>query len=79
MKKIICSDLGGLESCEVEIKGNTPDEVAKNCQEHVMDEVEKGDSNHQDAVENMQGLSPEEQQEKMTEYMQICTDAFKRD
>jgi len=79
MKKITCSDLGGPEECEVEIRGNTPDEVVKNCQEHVMDEVEKGDSNHQDAVENMQGLSPEEQQEKYEEYMKVCTEAFKRD
>lgn len=79
MKKIICSDLGGPELCEVEIKGNTPAEVAKNCQEHVMEEVEKGESDHQSAVENMQSLSPEEQQEKLTEYMQICEDAFKRD
>ena len=78
MKKIICSDLGGPAACEVEIKGNTPEEVVKNCQEHVMEEVGRADSAHQDAVENMQGLSPEEQQEKFTEYMQICTDAFKR-
>lgn len=79
MKKITCSDLGGPESCEVELKGDTPEDVVKNCQEHVMEEVEKGDSEHQDAVENMQGLSPEEQQEKYTEYMGICIDAFKRD
>ncbi|MCB9812202.1 hypothetical protein H6778_00935 [Candidatus Nomurabacteria bacterium] len=79
MKKIICSDLGGPESCEVEIKGNTPDEVAKNCQEHVMEEIGKGDSDHQDSVENMQSMSPEEQQEKFAEYMKICEDAFKRD
>ena len=78
MKKIICSDLGGPEECEVEIKGNTPEEVVKNCQEHVMEEVENGDSAHQDAVEDMQGMSPEEQQEKYTQYMQICSDAFKR-
>ena len=78
MKKIICSDLGGPEECEVEIKGNTPEEVVKNCQEHVMEEVENGDSDHQDAVEDMQGMSPEEQQEKYTQYMQICSDAFKR-
>ena len=78
MKKITCSDLGGPEACEVEIKGNTPEEVVKNCQEHVMEEVEKADDAHQESVENMQGLSPEEQQEKFTEYMQICEDAFKR-
>lgn len=79
MKKIICSDLGGPEGCEVEFRGDDPAAVVKNCQDHVMEEVEKGDSAHQDAVENMMGLSPEEQQEKMEEYLQICTDAFKRD
>lgn len=78
MKKIICSDLGGPLECDVEIKGNTPEEVVKNCQEHVMEEVENADSAHQEAVENMQGLSPEEQQEKFTEYMDLCEDAFKR-
>jgi hypothetical protein len=41
--------------------------------------VEKGDSDNQDAVENMQGLSPEEQQEKYAEYMEICTAVFRRD
>ena len=79
MKKVICSDLGGPESCEVEIKGNTPQEMGKNCQEHVMEEVEKCDDAHQEAVENMQSMSPEEQQEKFAEYMKICEDAFKRD
>jgi predicted small metal-binding protein len=79
MKKIICSDLGGPAECEVVIKGNTPEEMVKNCQEHVMEEVEKADSSHQDAVENMQGVSPEEQQEQFAQYMQICTDAFKRE
>ena len=79
MKKITCSDLGGPTTCEVEIKGNTPEEMGKNCQEHVMEEVEKGDPDHQEAVENMHGLSPEEQQEKFAEYMKICADAFKRD
>jgi len=79
MKKITCGDLGGPELCEVEIRGNTPDEVVKNCQEHVMDEVEKGDNSHQDAVEDMQGMSPEDQQEKYAQYLQVCTDAFKRD
>jgi predicted small metal-binding protein len=78
MKKIICSDLGGPESCAVEFKGDTPDDVVKNCQDHMMEEVDKGDSDHQDVVENMQGLSPEEQQEKYAEYMEICADAFNR-
>ena len=79
MKKITCSDLGGPESCEVEFRGDDPAAIVKTCQEHVMEEVDKGDSDHQDAVENMQGLSPEEQQEKYTECMEICADAFKRD
>ena len=59
--------------------GDTPDAVVKHCQEHVMEEVEKGDSDHQDVVAHMQGLSPEEQQEKFTAYMEICADAFRRD
>jgi Mg2+ and Co2+ transporter CorA len=71
--------LGGPEACEVEIRGNTPEKVVKNCQEHVMEEVEKSDNDHQDAVENMQGLSPDERQEQVDEYLQICADAFKRD
>jgi predicted small metal-binding protein len=79
MKKIMCGDLGGPENCEVEFRGDDPAAIVKNCQEHVMEEVEGGDSDHQDAVENMSGMSPEEQQEKYTEYLQICTDAFKRD
>lgn len=78
MKKIICSDLGGPSSCEVEIKGDTPDEIIKNCQEHVMEEVEKGNGAHLEAVENLQGLSPEELQEKTAEYVQVCVDACKR-
>ena len=78
MKKITCGDLGGPTSCDVEIKGNTPDEMAKNSQEHVMEEIENGDADHQEAVENMQGLSPEEQHEKVTEYMEICEEAFNR-
>lgn len=79
MKKITCGDLGGPESCEVEFRGDDPAAIVKNCQEHVMAEVEAGDSDHQDAVENMQGLSPEEQQEKYAEYMQVCEAAFRRD
>ena len=79
MKKVTCADLGGPESCVVQFRADDPAAVVKQCQEHVMEEVEKGDSAHQDAVENMQGLSPEEQQEKYTEYMEVCEDAFKRD
>lgn len=78
MKSVTCSELGGPETCEVEIKGNTPDEMGKNSQEHVMEEVAKGDDAHQEAVENMQSLSPEEQQDKYAEYMKVCEDAFKR-
>lgn len=79
MKKVFCCDLGGPAQCEVEIKGSTPAEMGKNCQEHVMEEIEKGDDAHQGAVEDMQSLSPEEQQEKYAEYMKVCEDAFKRE
>lgn len=75
----MCSDLGGPASCAVEITGNTPEEMGKNCQEHVMEQVGNGDDAHQEVVENMQSMSPEEQQEKFAEYMKICEDAFKKD
>lgn len=77
MKKVTCSDLGGPTSCEVQIIGSTPEEMGKNCQEHVMEQVEKGDDAHQEAVLNMQSLSLEEQQEKIAAYMEICKGAFK--
>ena len=79
MKKVTCSDLGGPVSCEVEITGNTPEDMGKKCQEHVMEEIQKGNDAHQEAVENMQSMSPEEQKEKFAEYMKICEDSFKKD
>lgn len=78
MAKVICSDLGGPEECTIEITGQTAEEMAKNCQEHVMDEIHKGDEAHQEAVENMQNISPEEQKEKFTQYMEFCRSSFKR-
>ncbi len=79
MKTVTCSDLGGPATCEVAITGQTPEEMGKNCQEHVMEEISKGDDAHQEAVEAMQGMSPEEQQAKYAEYMKVCKDALKRD
>mgnify|MGYP006969352016 CR=1 FL=1 len=79
MKRITCSDLGGPATCDVEITGQTPEEMGKHCQAHVMDELAKGDAAHQEAVAAMQGLSPEEQQAKMAEYMKVCEEALKAD
>jgi hypothetical protein len=42
-------------------------------------EEEAGKSSHQDAAENMNGMTPEEQQEKYTERLRICINTFKRD
>jgi len=77
MKTVKCADLGGPSTCTVEIPGATVEEMGKNCQEHVMEEIEKGDSDHQDAVEAMQSLAPEEQQEMYAKYMQVCEEALK--
>ena len=79
MKTVTCKDLGGPATCEVEIPGQTAEEMGKHCQEHVMEEIGKGDSAHQEAVEAMQNLSPEEQKEKFAEYMKVCEDALKAD
>lgn len=59
MKKTTCRDLRG--SCDAEIQGETPEEMAENCKQHVMEMIQSGDEGHKAAVESMQQLSKEEQ------------------
>ena len=60
MKKTTCRDLRG--PCDVEILGETPEEMGKNSKKHVMEMVQQGDEPHMAAIESMKSLSPEEQQ-----------------
>ena len=59
MKKTTCRDLNG--ACDVGIQGETPEEMAENCKQHVMELIQSGDEEHKAAVEKMSQLSREEQ------------------
>ena len=59
MKKTTCKDLRG--ACDAEIQGETPEEMAENCKQHVMEMMQSEDESHKAAVESMMQLSKEEQ------------------
>lgn len=60
MKKTTCRDLKG--ACDLEIVGNTADEMSQNCKNHVMEMLQSGDAAHKTAMEQMMQLSQEDQQ-----------------
>lgn len=68
MKKLLCSDLGGPSECKVEISGNSFEEIGKQCQAHVMEEINKGEETHMEAMESWKGMSPDDQEEKFGEF-----------
>ena len=61
MKNSTCRDMWG--ACDLEIQGETADEMGENCKAHVMEMIQAGDEDHQAAIASMMALSPEEQQE----------------
>jgi len=48
MKTMTCRDLGG--PCDVEIAGNSFDEIGLNCKNHVMEQINNGDEAHKVAA-----------------------------
>jgi len=66
MKKTRCKELRG--ACDVEIQGETPEEMGENCKQHVMEMIQSGDESHKAAVESMQQLSQEEQEKWYEEF-----------
>lgn len=66
MKKTCCRDLRG--ACDVEILGETPEEMGENCKRHVMEMMQRGDKDHLAAVESMRLLSKEEQEKWHAEF-----------
>lgn len=58
----MCKDLGGPETCEVELSGETFEELGNNSKAHVMKMVEAGDEAHLAAIEKMKNATPEQQQ-----------------
>jgi len=53
MKTMTCRQLGG--PCDLQLRGNTADEVIKAQDAHLKDVVETGDSAHEPALKAMKG------------------------
>ena len=66
MKKLTCRDLGG--PCDVELTGDSFQEIGKKSYGHVMEQIKSGDEAHQVAAGKMKNSSPEEQKAMMSEY-----------
>lgn len=58
MRKMTCKELGG--ACDAEILGATPEEMGENCKAHVMEVITSGDTSHNEAMEAMKNMSPED-------------------
>ena len=53
MKTMTCRDLGG--ACDLELSGETADEVIKLQDKHLNDVVASGDATHEEALKQMKG------------------------
>jgi predicted small metal-binding protein len=53
MKRMTCRDLGG--PCDLELRGETADDVIKAQDHHLKEAVDRGDSTHEEARRAMQG------------------------
>ena len=66
MKKLTCRDMGG--PCDVELTGNSFQEIGKKSYDHVIEQINAGDEAHKAAAAKMKSASSEEQKAMMTEY-----------
>ncbi len=66
MKKLTCKDLGG--PCDHVFESETFEEMAELCKAHVMEMIAAGDAPHQDAVNAMMSMAPEQQQVEFLKY-----------
>ena len=66
MKKLTCRDLGG--PCDLELIGDSFQEIGKKSYDHVMEQIKNGDEAHKAAAEKMRTASAEEQKSMMAEY-----------
>ena len=53
MKTMTCQQLGG--ACDLELRGDTADDVIKAQDQHLKDVVAQGDAAHEPALRDMQG------------------------
>lgn len=66
MKKLTCRDLGG--PCDVEITGNSFEEIGRKSHAHVMAQINDGDEAHKAAANRMKNMSAENQKSMMAEF-----------
>lgn len=53
MKTMTCKQLGG--PCDLQLQGNTADELIKAQDRHLKEAVAAGDDTHEDALKSMKG------------------------
>lgn len=73
MKKLTCKDIGG--PCDIELTGNTFEEIGKKSYAHVMEQIKNGDEAHKAAAAKMREASPEQQKAWMAEWEKNFNDA----
>jgi len=73
MKKLTCKELGG--SCDEVITGETFEEMGENCKNHVLTQIQAGDTEHLRAVAKMKEATPEERSAMLAEYEKRFNDA----
>ena len=66
MKKLTCRDLGG--PCDLELIGDSFQEIGKKSYSHVMEQIKSGDEAHKAAADKMRNAPLEEQKSMMAEY-----------
>ena len=75
MKTMKCKDLGGPQSCQVEFKAETFDEIAKQSHQHGSEMFEKKDQDHIQAGMKMKELM---QSGKMQEWFEQKKQEFEK-
>lgn len=66
MKKATCKELGGV--CDVEVTGETAEEMAENGKAHVMHKLFFGDAEHAAFAQEMMAMSEDEQKKFYEEF-----------
>jgi hypothetical protein len=68
LRKATCKQLGGV--CDIAIVGNSPEQMAQNAKDHVLDMLSDGDAPHRQLVFSLMRLSKKQQNEKYEELVQ---------
>lgn len=67
IKKATCKQLRGV--CDTVITGSTPEQMAQNAKDHVMDKMSDGDKAHQELAMKMLSFSKAQQKAFYEEFV----------